>query len=647
MTPTSGTPLRLPVYAAPRPASNMTTEHNYVLFTGPTGSTNVGLTGQDVFTGGAPPVDELSVVSAFELQGTSPATIPATSLASNADLKSVGVTSDFKATNSVVTSATKIFFGIAMHGKWTTPSDVQVVIFIDRDRNGTDDFQIINIAPADAQGNLFDVFVSARRAAPFTGGFTLDSFLNNIAPSNLHTVTYNTNMMVIPVTASALGLTTANAKFNYRITTSSRGFGGTIDTLTTRTYDAANPGFDVTGGVAGLPIYLDLNGGSIPVNYNKANYVANGSQGLLLLHHHNAAGAHDQILSVQEPTATTVTVDAVGGVYSDPTTLKATVSPATYLDQTISGNVQFSVDGNPVGAPVAVNSSGEATTSYTVNIPAGPHTITAAFTSTNAAFLSSTNTGTLTVSKEDAAVSPSSGNPFAVKVNAPGGTGGPITLCFDMNEVSDGSPGDTTNITSVTVNVTPIGTGSGVSAGAAVLSGGGVGATRTACVTLNNVLVNVYDVTLTINGNFYQGTGSTVLTVYDPSLGFVTGGGQLIHNGFKASVGVNIKYLKSGNAQGSLLFIEHRPAGDVVIKSNAIGSMAIVGTEAVPTGKATLNGVGNHSFIARIIDNGELGLTDRFGLRITDPGGNVVVNLTFDPIQLSGGNFWVPQLTGK
>ena len=647
LTPTSGTPLRLPVYAAPRPASNMTTEHNYVLFTGPTGSTNVGLTGQDVFTGGAPPVDELSVVSAFELQGTSPATIPATSLASNADLKSVGVTSDFKATNSVVTGATKIFFGIAMHGKWTTPSDVQVVIFIDRDRNGTDDFQIINIAPADAQGNLFDVFVSARRAAPFTGGFTLDSFLNNIAPWNLHTVTYNTNMMVIPVTASALGLTTANAKFNYRITTSSRGFGGTIDTLTTRTYDAANPGFDVTGGVAGLPIYLDLNGGSIPVNYNKANYVANGSQGLLLLHHHNAAGAHDQILSVQEPTATTVTVDAVGGVYSDPTTLKATVSPATYLDQTISGNVQFSVDGNPVGAPVAVNSSGEATTSYTVNIPAGPHTITAAFTSTNAAFLSSTNTGTLTVSKEDAAVSPSSGNPFAVKVNAPGGTGGPITLCFDMNEVSDGSPGDTTNITSVTVNVTPIGTGSGVSAGAAVLSGGGVGATRTACVTLNNVLVNVYDVTLTINGNFYQGTGSTVLTVYDPSLGFVTGGGQLIHNGFKASVGVNIKYLKSGNAQGSLLFIEHRPAGDVVIKSNAIGSMAIVGTEAVPTGKATLNGVGNHSFIARIIDNGELGLTDRFGLRITDPGGNVVVNLTFDPIQLSGGNFWVPQLTGK
>jgi hypothetical protein len=534
-----------------------------------------------------------------------------------------------------------------MHGKWTTPSDVQVNIFIDRDRNGTDDFQVINTAVADAQGNLFDVLVSARRAAPFTGALTLDSFINNIAPSGLETVVYNTNMMIIPVTASALGLTTANAKFNYRITTTSRGFGGIIDTAPTRTYDAANPGFDVTGGFTGVPVYADLNGGSVPVSYNKANYQANGSLGLLLLHHNNGAGLHDQILNTVEPTATTVAVDAASGVYSDPVTLRATVSPATYLDQTISGNVQFSVDGNPVGSPVAVNSSGVATTSYVANIPAGPHTITAAFTSTNSAFLNSSNTGTLTVAREDADVMASASNPFAVKVNSAGGTGGPITLCFDMNEVSDGSPGDTTNITSVTVNVTPIGTGSAVSAGTAVLSGGGVGATRTACVTLNNVPVNVYDVSLTINGNFYQGAGTTVLVVYDPSLGFVAGGGSIIHNGVKAMVGVNIKYLKNGNAQGSLLYIEHRPTGDVILKSNAVSSMAVVSNEAIPTGKATLNGVGNHNFIARLIDNGEPGSTDRFGLRVTSPTGAILVDLTFDPIQLSGGNFSVPKLTGN
>ncbi|HYH84774.1 MAG TPA: post-COAP-1 domain-containing protein [Pyrinomonadaceae bacterium] len=646
LTPAGGTSLRLPLYAAPRPASNMTTDHNYVLFTGPTGSTDVGLTGQDVNTGNAFPVDELSLVSAFELQGISPANIAATSPARNADLKSVGVTSDYKATNSVA-AGTKIFFAIATHGQWSTPSDVTFNIFIDRDMNGTDDVQIINTAFADANGNNFDVFVSARRPAPFTAAFTADSFINNVAASSLDTVPHNTNMMVIPVSASALGLTTANAKFRYRIAATSRGFGGTIDSMTALTYDAANPGFNLTGGVPGLPLYADVNEGSIPVAYNKANYLANASQGLLLLHHHNAFGAHDQILSVQEPTATSVAVDAASGQYSDPVTLRATVSPATYLDQTISGNVQFSVDGNPVGAPVPVDSGGVATTSYTIDVAAGPHTITAAFTSTNSAFLNSSNTGTLTVSKEDADVSPSASNPGAVKVNSPGGTAGPVVLCFDINEESDGSPGDTSNINSVTVVATPIGGGASVAAVAYSFSGGGVGATRTACATLTNVPVNVYDVTLTINGDYYQGSGKTVFTVYDPSLGFVSGGGRLIHNGYEANVGLNIKYLKNGNAQGSLLYVEHRPEGDVVVKSNAMGSMAIVGNEAKPTGKATVNGVGSHTFIARVIDNGEPGTNDRFGLRVTDPSGNLVLALTFDPIQLSGGNFSVPKLTGK
>src|SRR6185369_556926 len=93
LTPESGTNLRLPVIAAPRPASNMSTTHNYVLFTAPTGSTSIGLTGQDVNTGSAFPVDERSLVSAFELQAVSPAIANLPSQASNADLKAVGVTS--------------------------------------------------------------------------------------------------------------------------------------------------------------------------------------------------------------------------------------------------------------------------------------------------------------------------------------------------------------------------------------------------------------------------------------------------------------------------------------------------------------------------------------------------------------------------
>lgn len=57
----------------------------------------------------------------------------------------------------------------------------------------------------------------------------------------------------------------------------------------------------------------------------------------------------------------------------------------------------------------------------------------------------------------------------------------------------------------------------------------------------------------------------------------------------------------------------------------------------------TVNGVGNHSVIVRIIDNGDPGLNDRFGLRVTSPSGAILVDLTVDPIQLSGGNLSVAE----
>ena len=63
----------------------------------------------------------------------------------------------------------------------------------------------------------------------------------------------------------------------------------------------------------------------------------------------------------------------------------------------------------------------------------------------------------------------------------------------------------------------------------------------------------------------------------------------------------------------------------------------------------TVSGAGVASAVpsVRVIDNGDPGSSDRFGLRITSPAGFIVADLTFDPITLSGGNFSVPKLTGK
>jgi hypothetical protein len=336
--------------------------------------------------------------------------------------------------------------------------------------------------------------------------------------------------------------------------------------------------------------------------------------------------------------ATTVTVDPAAGQYSDPVTLSATLAADCDYPE---GSMEFRVGGVLVGT-VPVNGTGSYSTSYTITDAPGNHTITANFISSNPYFANSSDTDTLAVSQEDAAVTFPGTNPFAVKVNAPGGTAGPITICADITEVPDGSAGDTTFATAV-FTITPVAGGSSPSPGVVTYSGGGVGAPRRACITLNNVAVDVYDITVTVGG-YYQGTSSTVLAVYDPSLGFVTGGGAILHNGNVANFGISVKYLKNGKPQGSVLYIEHNPDGTVTkVKSNSMQSLSIVNGTAVILAKATVDGVGNYGIRMIAVDNGEPGATDELGLTTTAPGGANVPALTFGLTTLQGGNIQVPQ----
>ncbi len=336
--------------------------------------------------------------------------------------------------------------------------------------------------------------------------------------------------------------------------------------------------------------------------------------------------------------ATSTTVDPATVQYSDQVTLSATIGSSCASP---TGSVQFSVNGSNVGGPVAVTGPGAVTLATTITLAPGSYSIGAAFTSSSPYYQNSSGSNTLTVTREDAAATPATSNPLSVKVNSAGGTAGPITICADITEVNDGSAGDVSNATaSFTFN--PVAGGSAPSMSAVSYSGGGIGGTLRACVTVSNVAVNVYDVVITVGG-YYQGAGSTVLATYDPSLGFVTGGGAITNNGFPASFGFNVKYLKSGQAQGAFIYIEHRPTGDVKVKSNSLQSLSIVGTTAIIIGKATVGGVGNYGFRATGIDNSETGIGDKFGLQVRSPSNVPVSDLSFAPITLIGGNIQVPQ----
>jgi hypothetical protein len=323
------------------------------------------------------------------------------------------------------------------------------------------------------------------------------------------------------------------------------------------------------------------------------------------------------------------------GVYSDPVTPYAL--QATDTDSSCS-QLTFSAAGLPVGLAVGNNNDCSATISGAITSAAGGYGVT--YKVTDELGNQDSEFALVTVGREDAVVTPAVSNPAAVSVASPGGVSGALTLAASVTEVADSSPGNIALAVPVTYTLTPVLPGPSFTCVAS--SGSVVGASLSTTCTFTGLPVNVYDVGITVGGSFYRGEGSSVLTVFDRSLGFVTGGATLTRAGNRANVGFSAKFVgRSARANGSLLYIEHRTGGDFVLKSNAISSMAIVRRTAVILGKATLNGVGNHSFRATAVDNDPGGTGDQFGLIVKNSSGATV--LSFAPVTIRSGNIVVPQ----
>lgn len=294
--------LRVGAYTTARPASAMTAAPDTLgFFNRATGNAEIDLSGTGLATGTALPVDLLSLVTSFELQHLSGKST--TGITSTADLAAVGVNSDLAAAGSV--GASTLYFGIASHADWSSPHLVEFDVYIDTNGSGVAangvgaEFVLFNWNVGSATGSgINDVFVTVlvnlttERAA-------LEDFVNIVPASVADTVPFNTNVMVLPVTADSLGLTSTASRVNYRVFSFS-GYTGLVDATGQLSYDPARPGIsfgDSPEFIIG-PAYADLDGGTIPISYNRANYSANRSRGVLLLHHHNETGAHVETVVV-------------------------------------------------------------------------------------------------------------------------------------------------------------------------------------------------------------------------------------------------------------------------------------------------------------------------------------------------------------
>jgi PKD repeat protein len=162
-----------------------------------------------------------------------------------------------------------------------------------------------------------------------------------------------------------------------------------------------------------------------------------------------------------------------------------------------------------------------------------------------------------------------------------------------------------------------------------------VGALYTASHTFTQA--GVYTVTATVANSVFPATDSVMIVVYDPSAGFVTGGGTIASGAGAypanpsltgtASFGFVSKYKKGATVpDGQTEFQFH--AGDFDFHSTAYEWLVVNGHKAQYQGTGTVSGTGHYGFILTAFDgdvNGGGGV-DKFRIKIWNmDAGNAVV----------------------
>ena len=219
---------------------------------------------------------------------------------------------------------------------------------------------------------------------------------------------------------------------------------------------------------------------------------------------------------------TATALSAQSGAYNKPINLSAAVSAVNAaLNSGVSGGLQFSVDGVNAGSAIPVNGAGTYSVPYTVTQGQGTYAVKAVFTGASAAIIGNAATSTLTVTPNSVTLAPALSNPTSVQIVS---TGTPASFQFTASftlpaPLPSGAP---LSALPVTATLEPLLGTTKVTCPVTTSLTSGV---LTATASCSGVPVDVYSATLTLSGPYYSGSSTSVIPVYDPSIGNVNAGG--------------------------------------------------------------------------------------------------------------------------
>ncbi|MBW4716600.1 S8 family serine peptidase [Saccharothrix obliqua] len=307
-TPKNGSTvaLRVPVYSAPKPAADISTPDK-VTFRGKDAQAVLNLTGRGVNQAGY-----RSLVSVLELQQTSPklrecrrnvtTNCTLNDTAKGGDLRYVGVTSTAPLAKAQGEPENALLaFGIATWGNWYNLGN-NTIPFVDIDTtgDGVPDYEVY-------ANKLTDTDLLVAVTQDLRTGATVDIQPVNGQFGDVDTNVFDTNVVVLPVLLSALGVDANADTSRISYTSGVSGFyvapgtsNGLIDSIDEpASFDPLKPGLWVQGGGDAALSYLARPGTALVVNRDAAALAKDGTDSLLVLNHHNATGDKADVVKVK------------------------------------------------------------------------------------------------------------------------------------------------------------------------------------------------------------------------------------------------------------------------------------------------------------------------------------------------------------